>query len=32
MRKLILLFMLSCGVLSMQAQSSLRKQVEEGIE
>lgn len=32
MRKLILLFMLSCGAISMQAQSSLKKQVEEGIE
>ena len=32
MRKLILLFMLSFGALSMQAQSSLKKQVEEGIE
>ena len=32
MRKLILLFMLSFGAISMQAQSSLKKQVEEGIE
>ena len=32
MRKLILLLMLSGSVLSMQAQSSLRKQVEDGIK
>ena len=32
MRKLILLLMLSSSVLSMQAQSSLRKQVEDGIK
>ena len=32
MRKLILLLMLSCGILSIQAQGSLKKQVEEGIQ
>ena len=32
MRKLILLLMLSCGILSIQAQGSLKKQVEDGIK
>ena len=32
MRKLILLLMLSCGILSIQAQCSLKKQVEDGIK
>ena len=32
MRKLILLLMLSCGALSMQAQGSLKQQVENGIQ
>ncbi len=32
MRKLILLLMLSCGALSLHAQGSLKKQVEDGIK